>query len=694
MRLFFLLFMEKIMKVKAFNPLIITHLFSVLTGFIVIISLMSILEPLIVVLWSCLTITGIIAILKNRSEILSPVLRFILALTLVIFVIILNIEKNWQIVLAFILVVLLGVKSLELKKQRDVFQITGLAVLGIGVASFLRFDLIIGVYLLLILVLSIILMLWQHIVDSVEAKFFNEKKWFYLFVKFSFLTSLIICILILPLSFFFFFLLPRSFTPLFKGQSGFNVVKTGFSSKMSPGQLSEIILSDDVAFRAKIEPQPENSKNLYWIGAILWGTDGIDWYPDPPDNPDFIPFSLKNIPVNSLISQTITMPAKDESYLFSLWHPVRVELLKGVQYFRDGTLKLSYPINIPVRYTVYSSEQFNQLNITPNERKSGLIIPPNIHENIKKLAGEIRGESADDLEIAQKIQIYLKKPPFKYSLKSPPGYASGQNLSDFLLETKTGYCELYASAMTILLRLSGVPARVAVGYKGAEYNPMGEYWLVREKFAHAWTQAYIKDKGWINFDPTPSGLFGDSQIIDPYLINLQQSSQEISETRRIWDWLQWQWANVIIDLTPEKQMLIWRETGLKIGKIFQRDFKEWNVSFEKVRINIKNIIVFLFFLAIAGILIYFFKKRNEFFSIKSTSADAKLRKKAILRLMAGTPVKGKFFKPGQEIIYLKWWKDNKPEHYYKICDLYYLQRYGERPTTEKDKELQEIISSS
>lgn len=677
------------MRLKSFNPLIITHLLSVLTGFVVVISLFSILDPFIVILWSVLTITGIIAVLKNRSELLNPLLRFILALTLVFFIIFINIEKNWQIVLAFVLVILLGIKSLELKKQRDVFQITGLSVLGIGVASFLRFDLMLGIFLLLVLILSIVLMLWQHIVDSVDTKLFDEKKWFYLFVKFSFLTSFLICVFILPLSFFFFFLLPRSFTPLFKGQSGFSVVKTGFSSKMSPGQMSEIVLSEEVAFRVKIDPKPENPRNLYWVGAVLWGTDGVDWVTANPDQPDFKPFSGKDMTTASYISQTITLPAKDEPFLFSLWRPEKVELLRGVQYFRDGTLKLSYPINIPIRYTVYSSDKISDQGITINEKRSGLFVPQNLDNRVKELSKDIKGDLTDSFEIARKIEIYLKKPPFKYSLKSPPGYDSGQSLSDFLIATKTGYCELYASSMTILLRLSGIPARVVIGYRGAEYNPMGEYWVVREKSAHAWVQAYIKGMGWINFDPTPSGLLGDSQIIDLALRSLQEN-REISDNRRIWDWLQWQWANVIIDLTPQKQRLLWREAGVKIGAVFQKDFKKWSFSLEKIKIDIKKVMIFLLFVFALFLLIYFFKSKGAIF-LKFRKPEHSLRRKAISRLIKSAPVKGKFFNPGMEYVYLEWWKTNYPEKYEKICDLYYLQRYGEKPSRELDEELKRIL---
>jgi len=76
-----------------------------------------------------------------------------------------------------------------------------------------------------------------------------------------------------------------------------------------------------------------------------------------------------------------------------------------------------------------------------------------------------------------------------------------------LFKYKYGNCEYFATSMAILLRLNGIPARLVAGYKGGTYNEIGGYYLVRESDAHVWVEAFIKDKGWVRYDPTPASFY-------------------------------------------------------------------------------------------------------------------------------------------------------------------------------------------
>lgn len=73
----------------------------------------------------------------------------------------------------------------------------------------------------------------------------------------------------------------------------------------------------------------------------------------------------------------------------------------------------------------------------------------------------------------------------------------------FLLERREGHCEYFASAMTLLARAQGIPARLVTGYRVIERNPFGDYAIVRERHAHAWTEAYLDGRGWVTLDPSP-----------------------------------------------------------------------------------------------------------------------------------------------------------------------------------------------
>jgi hypothetical protein len=117
-------------------------------------------------------------------------------------------------------------------------------------------------------------------------------------------------------------------------------------------------------------------------------------------------------------------------------------------------------------------------------------------------------------------------------------------LVSFVLETKRGYCQHYAGAMTLMLRLLGVPARVAAGFTSGAYDEKKHEWLVTDHEAHTWVEVYFPGYGWLPFDPTPgrgsfdaryssvSAAFDASDFRDPSLSNLLGTSRTIESIRR------------------------------------------------------------------------------------------------------------------------------------------------------------------
>ena len=89
---------------------------------------------------------------------------------------------------------------------------------------------------------------------------------------------------------------------------------------------------------------------------------------------------------------------------------------------------------------------------------------------------------------------------FFYTLSAP--LLDRDSVDDFLFNTKSGFCEHYASAFTFLMRAAGIPARVVTGYQGGYYNSVGDYWVVRQSDAHAWSEVWLQGRGWVRIDPT------------------------------------------------------------------------------------------------------------------------------------------------------------------------------------------------
>lgn len=92
---------------------------------------------------------------------------------------------------------------------------------------------------------------------------------------------------------------------------------------------------------------------------------------------------------------------------------------------------------------------------------------------------------------------------YTYTLERRPAAGGADPLVSFLLDDPTGHCEYFASAMTVLARAAGVPARLVTGYRVVERNPFGGYAVVRERHAHAWTEVYLEGAGWVGVDPSP-----------------------------------------------------------------------------------------------------------------------------------------------------------------------------------------------
>jgi transglutaminase-like putative cysteine protease len=134
-----------------------------------------------------------------------------------------------------------------------------------------------------------------------------------------------------------------------------------------------------------------------------------------------------------------------------------------------------------------------------------LALPDTLPQRVKSLAHEIAGKAQTRYDQARAIELYLRTYPYNLDLPNPP---SDRDLVDyFLFDLQEGYCDYYASAMVVMARAVGVPARLATGYAQGTYNQDTKQWVVTEKDSHSWVEIYFQDIGWVEFEPT-AGLPG------------------------------------------------------------------------------------------------------------------------------------------------------------------------------------------
>lgn len=156
-----------------------------------------------------------------------------------------------------------------------------------------------------------------------------------------------------------------------------------------------------------------------------------------------------------------------------------------------------------------------------------------ITPRMARLAAEATGAGTPG-ERAARLETYLMR-HYSYTLDLL-GRGGAAPIDQFLFETKRGHCEYFASAMVLLLRSQGIPARLVTGFLGAEYNPLEGYYIVRQSNAHAWVEAYLGEaQGWRQFDPTPPDGRPISQPVDlPMLIS------------QVWDYVMFRWDRYVL----------------------------------------------------------------------------------------------------------------------------------------------------
>ena len=160
------------------------------------------------------------------------------------------------------------------------------------------------------------------------------------------------------------------------------------------------------------------------------------------------------------------------------------------------------------KYTIVSaipaptiSELREAGTVYPPEIASRYLALPKIPERVRTLARDLTAEATTPYDKAAIIERHLRAFEYDLQIAAPP---PGEDVVDYLLyKTRRGYCDYYATAMVVMLRAVGVPARYASGFAMGDYSFYSAAYVVRQRDAHAWAEVYFPGYGWIEFEPTP-----------------------------------------------------------------------------------------------------------------------------------------------------------------------------------------------
>jgi hypothetical protein len=301
-----------------------------------------------------------------------------------------------------------------------------------------------------------------------------------------------------------------------------------------------------------------DENDLYWRGIVLEYFDGKSWVTmKKQPAPRSFPGRLSG----RGIRQTVYLEPYGNTYLFSLDRPIFVAG-QNIKRSQDLTYSSTGHIDTRLKYDAISVLGDSIWEDDIDEKKY-LQIPKNLSPRIIKLAQGMTMVNKE--KTTQAIFNYLRSNAFTYSLKGLPD--SKNPLEDFLFETKSGNCEFFAAALAIMLRINGIPARLVGGYRGGYYNDVGQYYIVPQKYAHAWVEAYVKPKGWVRLDPTPAALDSFASLA---------SGGNFLKFSILMDTLNYYWYVLVINYNLEKQfsILLKLRSELRrphIGLTFQKD---------------------------------------------------------------------------------------------------------------------------
>jgi transglutaminase-like putative cysteine protease len=365
----------------------------------------------------------------------------------------------------------------------------------------------------------------------------------------------------LPLALVFWLFFPRFAGPLWHMPDDGSSAASGLSDTMSPGDITELALSDEIAFRVRFSTAPPPPQERYWRGPVLHDFDGRTWR----RTSSFLNAAPALQLQGPAYRYTLSLEPHQHNWIFALDWPSHWDLPRGAL-TGDYTLIQPNPVSRPidVEATSYTRVQSSEpLSILSRRRDTKL--PSNRNPRTVQLAQSLRGVHPDDMDYVRAVLELFTQQPFYYTL-TPPKLADN-SVDAFLFDTRRGFCGHYASAFATLMRAAGIPARVVTGYQGGTFNRFADYWILRQSDAHAWTEIWIEGRGWLRIDPTsaiaPSrverGLADAASADGPLVSRWQRRTPWLADTRLRLDALRQLWRERILlfDQDSQQKVLEW-----------------------------------------------------------------------------------------------------------------------------------------
>ena len=445
-----------------------------------------------------------------------------------------------------VFVVALGLKLLEIKSQRDVYLIIYLAFIVAATQFLYLQNILMSAYILLVCI-------------SLLATLININS-----ASLSQVASLKVAgkILLqaLPIMIILFIFFPRVDAPRWSFLENNNKAMSGLSDTMEPGSISQLGLSGELVFRAKFTSKLPLNSERYWRGPVFSFTDGKKW--TQTQNTHFKQYLDKVRFTGTAYQYQLLMEPQAKNWVFALDLPAE---FKRPLHENGNHQLLSYESpGKRAEYQITSYAEYNTGYITKTELSDNLQLPNTVEHRIDALVAQLGGFDTSPESFIKNIFAHFRNNDFYYTLMPP--LMDDNPIETFLFDVRAGFCGHYASAFVYLMRVAGIPARIVSGYQGGTYNETGGFIEVRQANAHAWTEVWLADKGWVRYDPTtaiaPERIEQDVNIEQQIASNavsfapIQLDSRTLSYwkmARNLWSSVDYSWQRWIINYDRKRQ---------------------------------------------------------------------------------------------------------------------------------------------
>lgn len=369
----------------------------------------------------------------------------------------------------------------------------------------------------------------------------------------------------IPFMLVLFLLFPRINGPLWGLPQDAHSSRSGLPETIEPGSVSNLVLDGSIAFRARFDGPPPNAASLYWRGPVMDEFDGRAWRAMRAGN---LPRHTPEVEARSTpVAYEITLESHQQRWLLALDAPLTLPqgavLSARLQAFsRD-------PVRQRSRFAFTSATDYRfGRNDPPEMIRAMLQLPREGHPQARALAERWRQRHSQPAAIVAEALRFFRREGFVYTLQPP--LLGKAPFDQFLFETRSGFCEHYASAFVFLMRAAGIPARVVAGYQGGEVNPVDGFVVVRQSDAHAWAEIWDETHGWQRVDPTaaiaPSrietGIATALPAGEPLPAMARIDLDWLRQFRYRWEAINNRWNQWVLGYNPDRQRELLRNLGL------------------------------------------------------------------------------------------------------------------------------------